>query len=177
MVFFVPFPFLSALRPLAMFYSRFLPNPSSPVLSLRCSSGSSHLSTCALPVSHQALSLPLSISVQLQFQKYPATFYLSMFFFTCFCWCFPFQTFLLLTEFFGSFTQGTSCSSKSQPKESSLPEPWSFHYCPAWAHVLLGCELKQKLELTKKELFLTHFFPLVCPTVYLHKALLHHRNM
>lgn len=47
-LFVVPFPFLSALRPLAMLHYRFLSNPSFSVLSLRCSSGSSHLSTCAL---------------------------------------------------------------------------------------------------------------------------------
>lgn len=153
-LFFVSFPFLSALKPLAMFRSRFLSNPIFPVLSLRCSSSSSHLSTCALsqtcvPPSSCSTSLHL-ISPQIQFQKYPATFYLSMFFFTCLCWCFPFQTFLLLAELVGSFTQGTSFSSRKQPKESPLPQPCSFHYCPARALVLLGCELKQKLKLTKK---------------------------
>lgn len=88
-LFVVPFPFLSALRPLAMLHYRFLSNPSFSVLSLRCSSGSSHLSTCALsqtcvPPSSCSTSLHL-ISPQLQFQKYPATLYLSVSFFTCLC--------------------------------------------------------------------------------------------
>lgn len=81
-----------------------------------------------------------------------------------------------LAEFVVSFTQCTSFSSKSKPKESLLPEPCSFHYCPTRALVLLGCELKQKLKLTEKELFLTLFFSSgVLPNVPSETAVLHHR--
>lgn len=60
----------------------------------------------------------------------------------------------LLTDFVGSFSQGTGFSSKTQPKVSPLPEacsrlcaaPWHFPCCPAQALVVLGCELKQNLK-------------------------------
>lgn len=110
-----------------------------------------------ITVSHQALALPLSTWFLPSFNSKHILFIHVLF-------CTPLLMLLIpdLVEFVVSFTQCTSFSSKSKPKESLLPEPCSFHYCPTRALVLLGCELKQKLKLTEKELFLTPFFFLWC---------------
>lgn len=131
------------------------------------------------PLSHPALALPLSTGFPISFNSKNIQLH---FIFPCSflhaCWYFPFQTFPPLAELVGNFTQGTSFSSKKQPKESPLPEPCSFHYYPARALVLLGRKLKQKLKLTKKKLCLTFFFSCgVLHSVLSETAVVHHRSM
>lgn len=94
-LFFVPFPVLSALTPLAMFHFRFLSN------SQWSHWGAAPGPLTSAPVSHQALPLPLSTrfppcfnsqNIQLHY-FYPCSFLHSS------VNCFPFQTFLLLADF------------------------------------------------------------------------------
>lgn len=126
-LFVVPFPFLSALRPLAMLHYRFLSNPGFPVLSLRCSSGSSHLSTCALsqtcvPPSSCSTSLHLispsfnSKNIQLHY-IYPCPFLHAS------VSCFPFQTFPLLADFLAVLHKALASAPKASLRSPHFQSP------------------------------------------------------